>query len=250
MGCFWFAIPLRSAGASLDWARVTRLLEATVGSALNSRDAVVRVVIACNEVPDIAQAADPRVTFLPKHYPVPETSAHQMLDKRFKKFDLTKYIINEGGGYMMLLDSDDFVHRDLAKYVIRDDNRSGYTIKTGYILDAESEEIERVSDFDSRCGSSTIIYLDGEDESCSFNWPLYITVTQHQDFARLSKHTPRQFGTVSYPAAIALKNNGENHSYRFRGKGKKSVRTRIVNALRGRKSEAVSLETIEQFGLK
>ncbi|VWX48197.1 hypothetical protein [Novosphingobium sp. 9U] len=246
---FTFVIPLRSAKVSSNWERVNRLLEATVGSALASRDANVRVVIACDEVPSIYQQNDPRVIFLSKAYPVPETSAHQMLDKRFKKFDLVNFVLRGGGGYMMLLDSDDLVSNKLASFTLDNDNRRGYLIDKGHILDVKSQEIETVADFDRRCGSSAIFYLDSADADSSFNWPLYITVTQHQDFSRLSKNTPRTLDPIPFAAAIALKNNGENHSYRFGGKGKVSIKRRAMNFLRRREARYLSVEAAQEFGM-
>lgn len=248
---FTFAVPLRSAQTSLDWNRVSRLLEATVASALASKDAEVSVLVACHEIPDIRQAGDPRVAFVTTRHKVPRSLPMQMFDKRHKKMMLTREHCRRGGGYMMLLDSDDLVSSRLAHHVLTDDNRSGYLIRQGYLHDAGSTTAEHVRHFDDLCGSSSIFYLGPEDaEGDSFNWPLYIAVTRHQDFKILSGATPRPMAEVPFAAAMALKNNGENHSYRVAPRGSKSLKGRL-RGLVGRtlKAEPMSPEVAREFGV-
>jgi hypothetical protein len=245
---FWFAIPLRSRQVSASWDSVVSLLDSTVSSALHSNSRDVRVIIACNELPDIKSRSDSRVEFIVKDYPVPQSSANQMLDKRFKKYDLASSVLNQGGGYMMLLDSDDLVSRSLVSFIETDNNMRGYSISHGYIVDKATGELVFSHEFSHVCGSSVILYLDESDRHSSFNWPLYISVTRHQDFLRLSKDIGRSLDVIDFPAALAIKNNGENHSFRFGGKGKVTMKQRILSFLSDGRSKTISSEIAHDFG--
>ncbi|WP_141243999.1 hypothetical protein [Sphingomonas lenta] len=225
---FTFAIPLRSAQASVDWARVSAQFQHTASSALSSIDADVRIIVACHEIPDVEVASDSRVSFVQVDHVTPTSLSLQMFDKSVKKMKLAEEHYRQGGGYMMLLDSDDLVSNRLASYVLTDDNRSGYFLQHGYILDLRRSSVERVDNFDAICGSSSIFYLDPADQdTMRFNWPLYITVMRHQDFGPFSEASPRPMASVPFPAAIAVKNNGENHSFRENPGLARSIQRRI-----------------------
>lgn len=247
---FTFAIPLRSAQVSRDWNRMTRLLEATIASALASRDAQVSVLVACHEIPDIRQKDDPRVAFVTTRHMIPASPPMQMFDKRHKKVLLVREHCRRGGGYMMLLDSDDLVSDRLAAHVLADDNRSGYLIRDGYTYDAGAAALERVQDFDDRCGSSSIFFLNPDDGDAEpFDWPLYIAVTRHRDLKKLSGSTPRPMSTVPFPAVMAITNNSENWSLQIAPPRAASLRSYVRRVLgRSGGTERLSPEIAGEFG--
>lgn len=206
-----FAIPLRSQQVSNDWARVCGLLEATVRSALSNGD--VEVIVACHEIPPVLTASDPRVSFLQAETPIPADPGQQMLDKGHKRNLAIDEVLRRGGGYMMLLDSDDLVSRQIAGYVQKHDNRVGYLARTGYVYDAGRERLRVEPNFDRICGSSAIVYVDKADQTEPEAEPLAaLRHLPHGAFRDQWKRDGRPIESLPFPAAMAIKNNGENHS--------------------------------------
>lgn len=93
---------------------------------------------------------------------------------------LVPEVCRRGGGYMMLLDSDDRVSNKLANYVLTDDNRCGYVLHQDYVYDAGRTSVERIDNFDARCGSSSVFYLEPQDGTAhEFDWTFHIADTRH-----------------------------------------------------------------------
>ena len=126
MSNFFFGIPLRSRQASRDWRRVCALLDATLNSTLHQLNRDIQVIIACHEVPT-TRDRDSRVTFLEATFSRPRDGLEQMYDKRSKKIMLAEEVCRRGGGYLMLLDSDDLVSNRLAEFVTQQHNQKSTT---------------------------------------------------------------------------------------------------------------------------
>src|SRR5438477_6920311 len=89
------------------------------------------IVIACHDAPDLGNDGGNDIVLL--HVPfAPEGDVTQRLADKFRK---RRFIgawlranLDRDGIYVMFLDADDLVHRDLADYVISHDNRRSYLI--------------------------------------------------------------------------------------------------------------------------
>jgi hypothetical protein len=254
MSHFFFGIPLRSRQASRDWRRVCALLEATLNSTLRQLNPDVEVVIACHELPTI-RSGDSRLTFLQAKHSRPRDRLEQMFDKRAKKIMLAEEICRRGGGYLMLLDSDDLVSNQLVEFVLKQDNKRGYLVNEGYIYDAQLRQLAAVSDFDQVCGSSVIPYLSLADcRDPQFAWREYIGDTWHAEFRTASANIGRPLDPVPFPAVVYVANNGENHSTEPRGI-RANIRAKAIGARelveRVRKDRpAVQAEIVKEFGLE
>jgi hypothetical protein len=141
-----------------------------------------------------------------------------MFDKRSKKMLLADEICRRGGGYLMLLDSDDLVSNRVAEFVKRRHNGRGYVVDQGYIYDARLRRLSLTSEFDRACGSSVILYLSSDDcRDDDFGWREYVGDTWHAAFRARSEELGRPLEPLPFPAAIYVTNNGENHSVGHRG---------------------------------
>jgi hypothetical protein len=253
MSNFFFGIPLRSRQASRDWRRVCALLDATLNSTLRQLNADIQVIVACHERP-ATRSRDSRVTFLEAASSRPRDGLEQMYDKRSKKIMLAEEICRRGGGYLMLLDSDDLVSNRLAEFVMRQHNKTGYVVDQGYIYDAQVRRLTRVRDFDRICGSSVIPYLSPADcRDPQFDWREYVGDTWHAEFRRASADLGRPLEPLPFPAAIYVTNNGENHSTdaRRRRRGNLRVKARELVLDRIRKNQPkVEAVILEEFGLE
>jgi hypothetical protein len=255
MSNFFFGIPLRSRQASRDWRRVCALLDATLNSTLRQLNPDIEVIIACHELPT-TRSGDSRVTFLRAKHTRPGDRLEQMFDKRSKKIMLAEETCRRGGGYLMLLDSDDLVSNRLAEFVVQQHNKKGYVVDQGYIYDARLRTLARLEDFDRVCGSSVILYLSPADcRDPQFAWREYVGDTWHGEFRARSADIGRALEPLPFPAVIYVANNGENHSTEARDL-RSSLRAKVICARdvaleRIRKGRPEVQDVIvEEFGLE
>lgn len=255
MSNFFFGIPLRSQQSSRSWRRVCTLLDATLNSTLRQVHQDIQVIVACHETP-ATRFQDSRVTFLQATHSKPRDGLEQMLDKSSKKIMLAEEICRRGGGYLMLLDSDDLVSSRLAEFVVQQHNKKGYFVEQGYIYDAQLRRLAHVWDFDRICGSSVILYLSSADcRDPQFAWREYVGDTWHNEFRATSANLGRALEPLPFPGAIYVANNGENHSTEPRDV-RSSLRAKVICARdvalerirRGRPE--VEDVIVEQFGLE
>ena len=113
---FLFAVPLVAKMVARDWDRACHLLACTLDSILNQTDSDFMVALVCHDVPDIPQLSDPRVIIIHAASPLPRNPSEQMYDKGFKKRLAFSYLNKMGGGWVMLVDADDLVYKDLVSY--------------------------------------------------------------------------------------------------------------------------------------
>jgi hypothetical protein len=252
---FFFGIPLRSRQASRDWRRVCALLDATLNSALQQLNGDIQVIIACHEVPS-TRARDSRVTFLEATFSRPRDGLEQMYDKRSKKIMLAEEVCRRGGGYLMLLDSDDLVSNRIAEFVMQQNNKRGYVVDQGYIYDAQLRRLTRVRDFDRICGSSVIPFLSPADcGDPQFAWREYVGDTWHAEFRKAAADLGRSLEPLPFPAAIYVTNNGENHSTNARRRSRGNLRAKVRGARElaleriGKDRPEVEAMILEEFGL-
>ena len=195
------------------------------------------------------------MTFLQAEHPKPRDRLEQMFDKRSKKIMLAEEICRRGGGYLMLLDSDDLVSNRLAEFVLQHDNERGYVVDEGFIYDAQLRRLTPASDFDRVCGSSVIPYLGSADcRDPQFAWREYVGDTWHADFRTTSANIGRTLDPLPFPAVVYVTNNGENHSTGAPGvRGylrAKAIGARELALDRIRKDRAeVEAEIVKEFGL-
>lgn len=212
MQTVYFAIPLRAKATARDWSKVSRLLETTLASALNQEGAEARAIVCCNDMPDTAFNSDPRVEFLMADLPLPTSLAEQRKDKGQKKRRIAAEIIKRGG-YMALLDADDLVSNRLVAYIQKNDNRRGYYYDQGIIYDAgKGTMVTLAKGFKDRCGTSAVFYLSPDDIGGPVDWVHEIGTTRHMNFKSHWAELDRPLDAVPFPAAIAVKGNGENVS--------------------------------------
>jgi len=208
-----FAIPLISRASASDWDNVQDNLAATLATLRNQKDPRWCAVICGQNRPE-AIAFDERVTFLP--FP----DRPEGFDKHQKSEFLRRHVASEvrGAGYYFALDADDLLHPGLVAHILTDDNRAGYLIDRGYMLDHATLALATLqppdaarpeaTQFHRSCGSSSAIYFDfgsGAD---------YATVLwargNHRKVVRNMAYLGIEIALVTFPAAIYVMNHGDN----------------------------------------
>src|SRR5689334_7436925 len=148
-----FAISLQPRLVSHQWQSVEKRLRQTIQSIRGSRNVSYLIVIACHDAPDLGNEEGKDIVLLHASF-APESDVTQRLADKFRKRRLigawVRSNLGDQGIYVMFLDADDLVHRDLANYVVSHDNRRSYLVTQGYrydcrtgILDRRSREFHR-----------------------------------------------------------------------------------------------------------
>lgn len=208
-----FAIPLISRARASDWAQVCRSLGATLASLRAQGDPRWRAMVCCQDRPD-GIAWDEQVEFVP--YP----HVHEGYDNHPKVGLLRQRLMQGPGlsGYWFQLDADDLLHRDLVGHVMTTDNRQGYLIERGYMLDHATgrlaalqppdTDFPRATHFHRNCGSSSALWFD-TTHGADFNTVL-ARRGNHRKVLRNMGYFGMAMEKVPFHAAIYVMNHGEN----------------------------------------
>lgn len=257
----YFGIPLISKEAATDWNLVTRLLQRTLASVFNSNDAQFNVIIACHDIPEIPDAYRGRVHFVQVDTPTPGSDDglsgrwERRRDRSLKRMRIAQYMRACEPGYLMLLDADDLIDKNLVRYVHERSATSGYIVKQGYRFDVASRKLWFASDFDRICGSCGIFWFnkddlprDDDDRNCYFK-----QFKAHRTWEATAASYGRPLQRVDYPAMIYTRNSGSSTFRRsklhvLRSKGLRKVMQRKRNRLFGRVE--VTEDLIERFQLQ
>ena len=212
MNALVFVVPLKSPAASNDWIRTVALALRCMASVYRQSVRTFRLVMAANEFP--YHSTDPAIRILEDPYPIPATSADGLVDKNRKLQRCLVEAKEMAPCYVMKLDADDMIHRDLVKYV-REREAGGFTLARGY-LHADGRRSVQVEDrFHKVCGSSNIVRVGPDDLPHSMDaeadrYP--ILNCGHHQFPEFYEEKGYRIETVPFRAAVYSSGNGENHS--------------------------------------
>jgi hypothetical protein len=218
---FVFAISLQPRLVSHDWHAVEENLRHTIRSIRRGRNAKPLIVIACHDPPELGSEAGDEVIVLQVPF-APETDLTQRLpDKIRKRRFIGAWLKSRRGWdglYVMFLDADDLVHRDLAAYVLSDDNRRSYLVTQGYRYDCRSGVLDRrPATFHRICASSFIGYFrrdelprSWEDTDSAFAQFGCYPPIGHQDYDKLAADLGKQSDEIPFNAVVYTINHGES----------------------------------------
>jgi hypothetical protein len=222
-----FTIPLKSRSACTDWAFAQANLRRTIRSirAASGGDQAI-VTVACHEPPELgAEAYAVEVLTVP--FSPPEDPYTERLDggrdkvrkRRFAAAWLRQELQGEDV-YVMFLDADDLIHRDLLAHVL-EHGRESYLIDKGYLFDTASGLLwKRTGGFHQICGSSLVYAFHPEelpstweDESTPFaSFGSNPYQRGHQEYDLVATELGRPPTRLPFPAVVYLANHGESSS--------------------------------------
>lgn len=215
-----FGIPLAPATLG-DWAHTCKMLEHTLDSVFNQSDSRFRILISGHQQPDIGLLNESRVEFLLCKEKPPKNPGNHRKDVLNKNFLIGKRLRELGGGYFMHLDADDLVHKDLVKFILNDDNKTGYSIRQGYALDYFNKRLAPVpgawdASFDQVCGSCAVIYFNNSDlpfDGADTSTLAYNMFRHHAYWRVTSQELGRPLVDLPFPGAIYIVNHSQNISF-------------------------------------
>lgn len=214
---FYFGITLMSRQVCADWSVTMTILQQTIRSIL-AQGPDARILIACHEPPDLP--AHPSITNICVDFPLPRTKPEKYEDRGRKYFALGMHLKRLGGGWLMPVDYDDLLSRNLLTYVRRHPNPNGYVFSYGWVMDADqsiyplplvrpesgrvarflSRHLVALDDrFDRRCGTCAMFAFARDElpshpaESCRFS---SIFAVPHGSWKEVSEAIGRPLSTV------------------------------------------------------
>ena len=219
MAEIYFGMPLKSRAVAKDWNRVSMLLDNTLRSIFAQTMPDIEVLIACHDEPVTSFDTHPRLhkLVIEEAGPGSDDNEGQGRDKQIKIRRLIEEVCRRGGGYLVRMDADDLVSCRLAEFIHTTNNRRGYTLQSGYILNLGRRYFQYVDNFARHCGSCAVFYLTPEDLAfVPGGMAESIFLTTHIGYEAMSKRLGRPMDAVPFPAMMYIRHHGENLSVRFR----------------------------------
>lgn len=216
----YFGIPLRSMEASENWAKVTEVFNRTLQSVYRQTCPEFQIFVACHEIPELKKTYDDRVQFLVSEAPVPRNRREMMLDKGWKISMIARKIRAGGGGYTMLVDSDDLISDRIAGFAKEHPELNGFTARTGYLYNEGESFCRKIYKPYSICGSCTAVRYAPEDlpntmpqnlydDSFSKKW---LIRRPHRELPGELAQIGRPLADAPFPMTVYVRNTGDNHS--------------------------------------
>jgi hypothetical protein len=213
---FIFAISFIPRAVCSNWERAQANLRRTIKSIRGMSRKDYRIVVACHEFPDLADLHGSDLELLLAPFPIETDLMRRGADKIRKRRLIGSWLrerLGEDGAYVMFLDADDLVHRDLVDHILRDDNRRSYIAEAGYIFDATTGLLEqRRARFYTTCGSCFVCWFGRDDLPLSFEDAdcLYSQFDLHREFKEMAARLGRPSEPFPFPAVVYLANHEES----------------------------------------
>lgn len=135
-----FCIPLKPKAKCSDWLRVCNNLSRTLESIKNQAGwNDNKVIIACHERP-ILKIEGVNIEYVLADWDVKDVIGKKYKDKSLKLKKLGVALQRHVNEYVMLLDADDLVSRNLSNFVHETAHDHGYCVERGYTFDVKNKK--------------------------------------------------------------------------------------------------------------
>jgi len=210
-----FVIPLMSPKVAKSWEHACKLLERTVKSVCNQTSSNFRVVVVCNEKPNIEFNHD-HLTYLEVDLPLPElTIKGKTLDRGYKVLKGLIWAGELAPSHVMAVDADDCVSKYLAEFVEQNNQSDGWFIKKGYVYQDGKSIVYFRKNFYKICGTCNIVNYKlydlcetSESSSENFIWHY------HGGHKYILQHLTEKGSNIKplpFIGATYIVENGENY---------------------------------------
>ena len=164
-----FIIPVKSPAISPNWSLFSRLFERSLKSVCNQTSSNFKVVVVCNQKPQTTFES-PHVEYLIVDFAAPGTEKVSLLtglqspkeaDKAKKILAGLKYSQKFNPSHTMVVDADDCINKNIAKFVEQNPESNGWYIKKGYVYKEGKKYIYlNLKNFNHLCGTAIIVKYD------------------------------------------------------------------------------------------
>lgn len=242
-----FIIPLKSPEVSKDWFFVSRLCCRTLNSILRQTYSDLRIILVCNEPPE-NYPQDSRLEIVTDSFSIPKERGEIFLDQKLKVKRGMLACKGFGEGYVMRMDADDFIHRELVDFVKKNYGSNGWYFPKGLVYQEGMKWIYLRNNFHYSTASSHIVWLTEEDLPESMDTPdeeYFVDLWEHLKL----KNTCQQLGRALQPLPFraATYTIGHNESVMLHSLGNwRSFKKLIWKAVSIR---PLTQQHIDDFGL-
>jgi hypothetical protein len=219
---FAFAISFKPRSACADWEEAQANLRRTIRSAVRAADlgGAGTVVVACHDQPELGELED-AVHTLRVPFAEPADRWEGIHDKARKRRFIGAWLrrtLAHDETYVMFLDGDDLVHKDLVEYVLAHAQGS-YVVDRGYILDLASGLLwHRREGFHRTCGSSFICRFARDEfpsswEDAASPFGQFGTPPDqrgHEEYDAVATGLGRPPAQIPFPAVVYTVNHSES----------------------------------------
>lgn len=214
-----FVVPLKSRKVSQSWERVCQLFERSIKSICNQTSPDFRVIVVCNDQPEIT-FTHPHITYLEVDFPPPKESSPIVngdTDKGRKILAGVNYARQLAPSHTMFVDADDCVSKHLAEFVNKHSTSNGWFINKGYKYREGSKFIYlKNQEFHHLSGSCNIIKYELNDlpenpeydRGCGY-YKFYIF---HKRISSILAEKGTPIAPLPFAGAVYVLENGENLS--------------------------------------
>lgn len=217
-----FITSLRHPKTAKSWSHNLKLLERTLRSVCAQSDQNFRVLVVCNEKPDLC-FDHPNIGFLPVDLPPPVDSFDQLIrnadairNDRGRKYLAGLYHFREANpSHVMFFDADDCISNRLVETVLAGPPNTSWYVGDGYLYSEGSSLIYRIdSVFNQTCGtchifSYRIFDLPEDRTTISDEW-IRQTLGSHINVKAFLQEKNVTLQKIPYRGAVYIINTGEN----------------------------------------
>jgi len=163
-----FIIPVAHPVNVADWSLRMRYLSQTVASVAAQRSDAWNAVVVSNHgvvLPSLPSKFSVKWVDFPPNPLYEQGSADEEVFRDAVRIDKGRRILAgllsvEATGHIMLVDDDDFVHRDLTPFVEQNPGKNGWYFSNGYFWESGGWFLYLCSGFSRICGTSHIVRSD------------------------------------------------------------------------------------------
>lgn len=215
-----FGIPFRSKASSSDWEQTIKIFQRTMHSVFGQTDEEFQVILACHDIPPFDEREDKRLKILVSPTKIPKNKEEMMMDKGFKMGMIATEFRNRGGGYLMMVDSDDLISNQIATYVKKHPNENGFVSQFGYVYREGDEFVKKTPHMYHICGSCSIVHYSPEDLPPKVPANLYddgdkdkyLVRMPHPEIPERLREEGKSLSLLPFISTIYVRNTGDNHS--------------------------------------
>ena len=230
-----FAIPLRAAETSSDWNGCITRFNQTLNSIFNQTNDSFKCIVACNEMPTLYKEYDGRLEFMLLDLPAPKEWIDMARDKFWKLTAIAVRIREiletqpdpEKGIYVMPVDADDLLNKNIAEYCVNHPDENGLVSHGGYVWKTGDKYIRKYPNLHTYCGSCNIIKMYRDDLPDKLPFPnefchdgevarklneKYPIRFDHNMVVELYSKAGKPFSYLPFRSTIYVRNTGDNIS--------------------------------------
>lgn len=155
---FYFIMALRARETTNNWERVIDDFNCTLKSVFKQTCPDFKVIVACNELPNLNEEYDDRIEIIVNDLEIPKNHLEMCRDRYWKMTICARRIWEENadtlrrgnGIFVFPIDADDLVSNKIVAYVKDHPNSNGFKSKLGYRWDKNRKYFEKTKWFGGR----------------------------------------------------------------------------------------------------